>query len=53
MGYINPRYFQIFKATVYALLVLNIEVRRAFIEKKDSRLSIECSSEHHSLFLSA
>jgi len=41
MSYINSRYLQFFEAIVYTFLVLNIEVRRAFIEKKYSWLSIE------------
>jgi hypothetical protein len=53
MGYINPRHLQFFETMVYTLLVLNIEIGSAFIEKKDSRLSIERSGEHHSLLLSA
>jgi hypothetical protein len=53
MGHANASHLETFEAIIDVFLVVNVQMRRAFVQKEDSRLSIECSREHHSLLLSA
>src|SRR6516162_10998702 len=53
VGHANACYLKPLEAIVDVYLVINVQMRRALVEKEDSWLSIECSREHHSLFLSA
>jgi len=53
VGHANARHLEAFEAIIDVLLVFHIQMRRALVQKKDSRLSIECSRKHYPLFLSA
>ena len=53
VGHANARHLETFEAIIDVFLVVNVQMRRALVQKEDSRLSIECSREHHSLLLSA
>ena len=53
VGHANACHLETFEAIIDVSLVVNVQMRRAFVQKEDPRLSIECSREHHSLLLSA
>jgi hypothetical protein len=53
VSHANACHFETFEAIIDVFLVVNVEMRCALVQKEDSRLSIECSREHHSLLLPA
>ena len=53
VGHANACHLETFEAIIDVFLVVNVEMRCALVQKEDSRLSIECSREHHSLLLPA
>jgi len=53
VGHANACHLEILEAVIDVFFVVNVQMRRALVQKEDSRLSIECSREHDSLLLSA
>ena len=53
VSHANACHLEAFQAIIDVPLVFHIQMRRALVQKKDSRLSIECSRKHYPLFLPA
>jgi hypothetical protein len=51
VGNANSGHVQLREVLVYLSLIIHVEMRSTFVEKKDSRLAIKSTRQQHPLFL--